>query len=85
MVRPKHILVLNAGLRPVAESFISEAGSVKLSFMNITHLDDTLRLQGQVFDDVLWVRPLPWGHRHRDEIEFRIRSRIVRRQGEAES
>lgn len=85
MVRPKHILVVNAGLRPVAKSFITEAGSVKLSFIDITRLDDTMRLQGQVFDDVLWVRPLPWAHRDREEIEFRIRSRIVRRQNEAES
>lgn len=80
MALPKHILVLNAGIRPVSKSIVSDNGDIRLHFRDVSRPDDVYRLQGMVFDDVVWVRRLPWDSRYREEVEFAVNSRIMRRE-----
>ncbi len=76
----KHVLVLNSGAHPLHSGVFSNSGATSLVFMEIHSLAETLNLQGRVFDDVIWVRPLYWDHPDRHEIESRVNMRITRRE-----
>ncbi len=78
MAPPKHILVLNSGIRPYQKSFISEQGDTRLHFRDISRIDDLQKIRGQVFHDVIWVQRLPYGSHDREYIEQAVQLRIMR-------
>lgn len=80
MALPKHILVVNSGIHPVRQSFVSDQGDIRLHFRDISRIDDLYRLQGMVFHDVVWVRRLPWDHHDREFIEQQVSLRVMRQE-----
>ena len=78
-VATHRILVLNSGAHPLHSGIFSNSGVTSLVFMEIHILTDTMKLQGRIFDDVVWVRSLYWDHPDRHEIESRVNMRITRR------
>lgn len=78
MAAPKHIAVLNSGCR--SNSAHSWGGEFRLHFFELYKSEHTERLRGQVFDDVVWVRPLNWDNPDREYIEAMVRLRMVNRE-----
>lgn len=78
---PKHLLVLNSGVRLPGPPLITDGGEWRVHFREIWRSDDVYKVQGHTFDEILWVRRLPWAHRDREYIEMMVKARMVNRDG----